>query len=50
METSEMPSFANKQFSISSGWIFSPPRMIKSLIRPVIVMYPSGEIEASSPV
>ena len=36
--------------SISAGAIFSPPRMIMSLIRPTIETYPSSSISARSPV
>jgi hypothetical protein len=35
-EMSATPGCARITFSISSGWMFSPPRIIKSLIRPVI--------------
>ncbi|GJC97595.1 hypothetical protein ColKHC_06421 [Colletotrichum higginsianum] len=43
------PSIWNRQFSTSSGWMFSPPRMMRSLIRPVISTYPPSSIRASSP-
>src|SRR3569833_753746 len=39
----------NKQFSISSGWMFPPPRMIRSLMRPVMATKPSSSMTASSP-